>query len=118
MKNMLRVMNLGKKNSEESKIKVSNSLRGKKRTEEQKKRMSDAQKGRKITESGKLRISNSMKGRYARGKHKMAKKIINVDTNIIYDCITDAAVDFNVHRKTISRWIYEKTENKPNFNFI
>lgn len=54
---------LGKKHTEETKKKISESHKGKKWDEENKKKMSESHKGKKFTEEHKKKMSDSHKGR-------------------------------------------------------
>lgn len=64
---------------------------GKKFTEEQKQKISNSLKGRKVSSETKLKISNSLKGekhpQYKKVSFK-AIKVIDTETNIVYDSIT------------------------------
>ena len=71
----------GKKLSEETKERISESHKGKKHTEESKKRMGEAKKGHNVSKDTRERISEAQKG------HKMPddvkKKLININSKKI-----------------------------------
>ena len=61
---------------EETRKKISNSLKGKPKSEEQKKKLSEASKGKTMSEESKKKISNANKGKYRSDETK--KKISEV----------------------------------------
>lgn len=84
--------------SDETKLKMSIAKKGKKKlplTEEHKKLLSEAKKGKKLSEYHRKCISKGSKGTRLRGKHPCAKKVINTETNEIFECVKDAWENLN-----------------------
>lgn len=128
--------------SKETKLKISNSLTGLRHTEESKSKISKALTGRvvsektrdKISESNRnkkfslerrQRISDALKGRkipkevidkrnkkLSAGNHYKAKIIINTQNGIFYDCIGDAAKEYNINRSTLNNFLTGFRKNK------
>lgn len=80
--------------------------------------------GKIHSEETKRKISAANKGKLTGGKNPYAKKVINLKTNKIYDCVGDAALDAKLSystmkircRKEIDGWQYlnKKQENNEN----
>lgn len=112
---------------------------GKKFTKEHCKKISDSSKGKGLGENNifygkkhtlesKLKISNTHKGkkisdyqlktlsiRMTRGKHPLAKLILDNETGIFYDCIRDAADVKNINYGTLNGFLKGKYKNKTSF---
>ena len=89
--------NKGIKHTEEHNKKISESLKGennplygKKQSEETKRKNSESHKGKKMSEESKQKMSESHKGKTVGEKNGMAKKVICITTGKIFDCIKDA----------------------------
>lgn len=99
---------LGMKRSEETKKKISESLKGKKLSEEHKKSISDTLKGHK---QSKNTIDKRMKNSY--------KTILQFDKNMNlikeYKSATHAAEELNIHRNSIYRCIYGIRKSYKNY---
>ena len=107
-KEKLRRANLGKKHSEKSRKKMSESRRGNqnakgyKFTVEQRARLSAAQSGEKNGFYGKKHTEETRKkmrknhADFKRGNHPQARKVICLTTNKTYCCIQDAADDYGL----------------------
>ena len=109
--------------SENTKLKISKANLGNKHTDETKKLISIKNKGKIRTEEFKIKISDIQKGRTlsieTRNKiienHKkpMSKKVINIETNEIFNSIKIAAEMANMSFSSF----YNKLRNKKNFNY-
>ena len=99
----------GKCLSQETKRKLSKNnaryWKGKKRSEETKEKISKSLKGKKgywnnkhHTEETKIKISESKKGTISKNR----KKVICVETNIIYDSMTQASLETKINLSKIS----------------
>lgn len=86
----------GKKHSKESKEKMRNSHKGKKLSDEHKKKISDNSARLKQTPE---MLKKQKQTKIERGTYK---KVICLETNKIYDNITDCALDMNISRKCVS----------------
>lgn len=98
--------------------KIAKKNRGKKRTEESKKRMRDSHLGRKLTEEHRKNISKANKGKHHHiysdeSKKKMSdshkgkpalnkKKVLCVETNEIFNSLTEAGKAKGINYKNIS----------------
>lgn len=80
---------------------INNPNYGKTIPDYQKEIIAAAQRGRKKSDAEKEAIYS-----------KTRKKVLDLNTNIIYSSINDAAKAFNVYNTTVSRWI-----KNPNKNF-
>ena len=140
--NLVSTNDLHKVLSEETKLKISNSLIGFKHTQESKDKISKGLIGRpvsketrnKISESNKnknfsierrQRISNALKGRkipkevidkrtekLSKGNHYKAKIVVNTQNGVFYDCIGDAAKCYNIKRSTLNNFLIGSRKNK------
>ena len=106
--------------SQESKKKMSESMKGekhnmygKKHTEETKKKMSESRKGKKYTEELKKKIANSLKV-----KGLMTKKVINIKTNEIYESAKEVSFLFNIKYNNLIKYLTNKCKNKTDFKYL
>ena len=100
---------LGKKLSEEHKLKISLANIGRKHSEESKKKISDFHKGKKLSESHRLNIKNKFEG----------KKVIDTFTNIIYPSVRKASEELNIYYNTLLRNINGKSKrNKTTLKYL
>ena len=112
---------------------------GKKHTDEAKKLMSDQKKTQNIGDSNpffgkthnedvKKKISESKigmipwnknsNGDYIKGANNpKSKKVINTETNEIFDCIKDAADSFKIKRTTLNSYLRGYAKNKTPFEY-
>lgn len=130
--------------SPESLIQRNQKLIGQKRTEEFKKKLSEDRKGKKnpcfgriFSEEEKANVSKRMKGhKYNLGKiaieehkkkisdsrlgskHWSSKKVINTETNEIFDTVTLAAKSLNINRGYLSNMLSNKNKNKTNLIYM
>lgn len=91
--------NKGKIVSQETRDKISKAKFGK--------------KGHKHTIEFKNKKSESNKG-----NNYNTKKILKVDTNQIFDSISDVAIYFNLHNETVSRYLRGVRKNKLNIEYL
>jgi hypothetical protein len=96
--------------TEETKNKISQSLKGEKNpfygkhhTEEAKRKLSESHKGKYHTEETKRKMSESRKGKRTGKDNPFAKKVICITTGEIFDCIKDAERKYNVDSSSIVR---------------
>ena len=89
---------------------------GKHLTEEHKQKISKGNKGRIKTETERINISISQKGKpkpqYLGGGNPHAKSVLCVETNVVYDTITEAAKSINVNPSAITQAIRNNTKSK------
>ena len=146
-RNKISKSNLGKKHSEESKLKISISksginhhmygkflseeIRNKiskshigiKPNEETKLKMSNSAKSRKkriFSEEHKQRISQALKDKKLSEEHRLSlcKKVIDTSTNIIYNSIGEAANNFKINKSTLTQYLCGKRTNKTTLKYF
>jgi len=109
-KKKLSEINKGKKLSQEIKNKISNSLKGRR----------GPNKGRKLSEEWKKHIGESGKGRKASNKVKemtiernkdRCRKVIELDTNIVYKNIMETARELNIPAIEIRHMLHQRKIN-------
>lgn len=105
---------LGRKYSEEVKDKISKTKTGKKHSEEHKKKIGDAHRGRKLSEEHKLKVAEAKKGK----KLYNTKKVINTETGVTYNSITEAAEKENIKDWTLRYMLKGRSRNKTNLRLI
>ena len=89
-------INRGKKASEETRKKMSKTRQGRKHTEESKQKISEKNKGKGLSEEARQKLSES------RRKNPGPRKIICVETGIIYNSIAEASRKYNINYKAIN----------------
>lgn len=95
--------------------------------EESKKKMSIAQlnsdktiRGKKLPKDWAAKISNSLKGRKQgkRGDGKWKQRmVIDTDSGVIYESITDAAISLGINRKYLYCMLYGNNKNKTTLTY-
>lgn len=86
---------------------------------ETKLKLSIAHKNKKLSKETKQKIANRIKGK----KHskesiiKMGTKIIDMDTNIIYDSVKEVSKKFNIKYTTLLSWLKGQNPNNSNFKY-
>lgn len=88
--------------------------KGRKWSEEYKGKMSLALKGRVFSEQHKDRIRKAHIG----GKANGAKKVIDISTGHVFDCIKDAAKHLNIKYCTLQSYLSGKNRNKTNIRWL
>jgi hypothetical protein len=86
---------------------------GKHRSEETKLKLSIAHKGKILTQEHKNKISELQKGQV--GRHR--RKVIDVNTKIIYETVTEAAKFFGIKIPTLIAQLSGKSKNKTNLKY-
>ena len=88
---------------------------GRKHSEETKLKMSIFRKGVKLTEEWRSSISKSLKGNtYS----KLSKILLDTQSGIYYDSINKASVALNVNYSTLKAMLGNKFKNKTNLIFV
>ena len=122
----------GKVISIETRKKISLSNTGKKRTNETKEKISIATKGNKNPMFGKIskskgkkmseefcrKNSEARKGKFLLGENNNAKKVIDLQTNIVYDSAKEVSLKFNINYSTLKAYLNNKLINKTNFKYL
>lgn len=52
------------------------------------------------------------------GKNHKAKKVVDISSGVVYGCIKDAALSNNMHWKTLSRKLNNKTKNQTSLSWF
>ena len=99
----------GRKHTEETKKKMSKSKKGKIFSEETKKKMSESHKGKKHSEEAKKKMSNI--------KNSYKKKVLWIETNIIYDSIVQCSKMMNICISSISYVCNGKYKSAKGYHF-
>ena len=97
---------IGIKPNEETRLKMSISAKNRIRkpySKEHSKAISDAKKGKTFSEKHKLALS---------------KKVIDTETNIIYDSVKIAALEFNLNKNTLIQYLSGHLRNKTNLIYL
>ena len=113
-KNKMSIIKKGKIPTEETKRKISKAHIGKHHTDKSKKKISDARKGTHLTEDVKKKISNTLKGK---PQYYRRRKIICVETQIIYDSAKEAAISVNASSGHITDCAKYKRKTTKGFHW-
>lgn len=106
---MLRVLNTGKKHSEESKLKMSVKLKGE----------NHPRWGKKISEETRLKMSLSRVNLGLKGSNSPnAKKVIDCVSGQIFNCIEEAATYYKIKIKTLTGYLSGRRTNKTNLKYF
>jgi group I intron endonuclease len=122
----------GKEISLETRKKISLANTGKKRTEETRLKISIANKGEKNSMYGKTpkskgqkmsaefcrKNSEARKGKFLLGENNNAKKVVDLQTNIIYDSAKEVSLKFNINYSTLKSYLNNRLFNKTNFKYL
>ena len=107
--------------SEETKRKLSEINKKRHISEETRKRISEAKRGKPRSEETKKKLSEILKGKPSPNKGKTLscfyKKVICVETQIIYDSIKDASIAVNIPSSNISECAKHKRETAKGFHW-
>jgi len=111
--------------SQETKDKISKSNTGKVFTDEHKQHLSETKKlttiGSNNSFYGKTHTDDFKKERSvkrSRGGNPKAKKVIDTNTTLIYDCAKDVAEQFNLNYNTFKSQLSGLYPNKTSFRYI
>ena len=115
-KKKISIAHKGKILSEETKLKMKTSRKNYVCSEETKRKISEKNIGKKRNETVILKMSESRK----RGKHSLAKKVINIKTKEIYDCLKDVSEKYKINYSTLRNWlsVTRTTPNKSDFKYL
>ncbi len=87
---------------------LSKSLKGRVISEDHRKKLSASKTGKRASEETKEKYRVARK----RGNNSNAKKVVNTNTGVVYDCLKDAAEDIGV-RYDVARSRINKYNNQP-----
>lgn len=114
-----------KRLSKETKDKISKSNSGKKFTNEHKQNLSETKKKTTLGENnsfyGKTHTAEFKEYRSkirSSGGNPNAKRVINLETGVIYDCAKDAAKLININYGTFKSWLSGQYPNKSSFIYL
>ena len=104
---------------EELKIRMTN----RKISDKTRLKMSESAKNRpkrNYSEEHKLNISKGNKGKKRTKEQliKLSKKVINTETNIIYECVQDAADFLNIKKSTLINYLSGFRKNKTTMKYL
>lgn len=119
----------GKKLSEAHKKVLITSLKGKKQTVEHinKRKMFGSKnpawgnsyfKGKKHTEKTKEILSKQRIGFGLLGENNNSKKVIDIESKIIYNSAKEISILFNINYSTLKAYLNNKLHNKTNFKYL
>lgn len=124
----LNELNRGRKHTEEWKLNMSLMIRGenhplwgKKFSEESKRKMSESRSGNKHFRFGKkmeAETARKIGDAQLRGKNHSAKKVIDLKTGKIFDCIKDAAEYMGINYKTLVLYLSGLRKNKTSLMYF
>lgn len=95
----------GRKLTKEHKRKISEAGKGRPTTQRQRDAVIKRNKETEWTDEMRRKASLARKGKFVRGAHQRARKVINKDTNQVFDCMTDAADELGVTKAAIQNAI-------------
>ena len=100
--------------SAETKQKISNSLKGKNLG------INNGMYGKPTKLKPKFGKDNPMfkNTRFRGGKSSCAKKVIDISTNQIWNCIKDCSDEHNLKKTTLTAWLNGQNKNKSNFRYF
>lgn len=97
--------------SEETKNKMRVARIGKPLSDAIKQKMSKTRTGKKLTDKTKAKLS-------VIAKNKFSKKIINTENGIIYNSISECALNLNISRTYLNKLLKTKDKNKYNLTYF
>jgi len=106
-----------KKKLSESMMGTNNHFFGKTHGTQSKQKMSDAHTGIILPHETRKKMSESAKGKHIGGKNNSAKRVIDVNTNKIYSCIKEAAIDNDIKISLLYSWLAKPKLNKTNLKY-
>jgi group I intron endonuclease len=126
----------GKKHSDERKRKNSEAQKGRQQSEETRKKRSESMKGRICSSETRLKISEKLKGRETSDEFRqncsdaqkklyesgyvnpMAKKVINTETNDIYNSVAEMSRILGLNPKTMINRLSGHRKNNTPFRYL
>lgn len=113
-KKIMSASRIGIKYSDETKAKIGLAHAGKKISEEQKQKLREANLGKKYSDETKKKVSVATKG----GNNPTAKKVINTETGIIYECVKYAAKEMGISYWRLQYYLNGKHPNKTTLKYL
>lgn len=100
--------------TKESNLKRSISLKGKNLGK------TSPMKGKKNPKSSRYGENNWMYGKdiFKGANSNCSKKVVNIITNQIWDCIGDCSIENNIKKSTLTAWLNGQNKNKSDFRFL
>jgi len=108
------IKNKGRIASQETRDKMSKSRKGVKLSDEHIKSISEGRKGIIFSDEHKQNLANKKLG--TRNK-SLEKKVIDVETGIIYNSIKEVSNLFNINYDKLGSWLRGDVNNRSNFKF-
>jgi group I intron endonuclease len=115
---------LGKKHTEESKLKMSNSLKGKKTrlgailSQETKDKISNAHKGKKASIETKLKMSIVRKGVKRPNQKNKGRLVLDLATGVFYNSIKEASEILGYNKVTLRGYLAGNRKNITSLIFV
>ena len=116
---------IGFRHTKESKDKISKSLIGRPVSKETRSKISESNKNKQFSIERRQKISNALKGRkipkeviqkrtkkLSGGNHYSSRIIINTENGIFYDCIREAAECYSIKKSTLNNYLTGFRKNK------
>lgn len=103
--------------SEETRRKISEALKNRKWSEESRRKISEAHKGKKLSEEHKRKLSEIKRGKYIGANHSQAKKVICIETKLVYSTIKEAGECIGINFKNISEVCRGKRNTAGGFHW-
>lgn len=103
----------GKHLSEEHRRKLIESRKGKHHSKETRKKMSEARKGITLSGEHRRKLSEAKRGE----KHPRSRKVLCIETGIIYNTITEASRELNLNQSNISQVCTGKRKTCGGYHF-
>lgn len=113
-KTKMSIVKVGSKISDEIKMKISVSKTGTVASDETKMKLRILRIGSRASDETKKKISISK----TRGKHNLAKKVINMGTGKVYDCAKDAATEMKINYSTLISYLCGRCPNKTTLKYL
>jgi len=123
-KEKMRIKAIGRLHTKETKLKISKIQIGRKFPKSHCEAISKGNKGKIISEDHKKILSEIRKGNKSswfgkKGKDcPFAKKVICIETNQIWDSITECALENNIRCANLARYLNGTRTNKTTFKFL
>ncbi len=76
-----------------------------------------SRKGIPMSEEQKKKLKGKRES-VARGNHYLAKKVINTETQEIFECALDAAESISMDRRKLNSWLLHPHRNKTTLKYL